>query len=239
MVQLDNYQRQAQVDASGIARPRSLNVRAHPFSIGLTNVLMILVQQFSIPAFTDPEYELVALHPEHFLPDKTILTIYNRATAGYTNYVAANDRHIRQSANTNSPRLPPFRHITMDRTAPNIFLVILNAEIKFKRYFEMLGPVNPLPADVLTLMRRTIHLVDLLYWQPVPAEGSPGAAKVAKTQAKRGNGRSGRPQSGQMFKGGSTNDREMYERNGKSIPMTSGATAFQTMKLRWKSFWGR
>jgi hypothetical protein len=54
MVQPDNYQRQAQADASGIARPCSLNVQ-DPFSIGWIKVLMIPVQQFSIPAFTNPE----------------------------------------------------------------------------------------------------------------------------------------------------------------------------------------
>jgi len=59
----------------------------------------------------------------------------------------------------------------------NVFLVILNADIKFRRYFEMIAldpPVTPLPDDVLALMKRTTELVELLYWKPVPSRGSLG-----------------------------------------------------------------
>jgi hypothetical protein len=65
-------------DASGIAIP-SLNVRVLLFVTGPRKVL-ILMQQFSIPAFTNPVYDLVALHLEHFFPTETFLTVY------YINY---------------------------------------------------------------------------------------------------------------------------------------------------------
>jgi hypothetical protein len=74
--------------------------------------------------------------------------------------------------------LPPFHHSFQDRNAAtslNIFLVILNADIKFRRYFEMVAvdpPKAPLPNDVLALMKRTMELVDLLYWKPAPSKST-------------------------------------------------------------------
>jgi hypothetical protein len=69
----------------------------------------------------------------------------------------------------------------------NVFLVVLNAGIKFERYFKMIQlhpPAIPLPDDVLTLMKRTMQLVDLIYWVPVPREGSTGE-KIAAWIADR------------------------------------------------------
>ncbi|KDR72486.1 hypothetical protein GALMADRAFT_142810 [Galerina marginata CBS 339.88] len=47
----------------------------------------------------------------------------------------------------------------------NVFLVVLNAEIKFRRYKRM-ASVEPLSADVQELIEQTIKLVDLIYWEP-------------------------------------------------------------------------
>ncbi|KAH9988099.1 hypothetical protein BJV74DRAFT_840036 [Russula compacta] len=50
---------------------------------------------------------------------------------------------------------------------PNVYLVVLNAELKFRRYLDMLNarpPSTPLPDDILSLMHRTNELVHLLYW---------------------------------------------------------------------------
>ena len=129
----------------------------------------------------------MALHPEHFLPLGNMLTVYDAGTATYKHYVAASDRYLRESPHPSSPRLPAFHHVSEDREPTyhrlNVFLVIINAEIKFRRYFAMAQPTTPLPADVINLMYRTIHLVDLLYWQPEP--GSWGAKVVAKRLASR------------------------------------------------------
>jgi hypothetical protein len=43
----------------------------------------------------------------------------------------------------------------------------------------MAQPAIPLPADVIHLMHRTMDLVNLLYWEPVPKKGSPGEAALA------------------------------------------------------------
>jgi hypothetical protein len=131
----------------------------------------------------------VALHPEHFLPLGSMLTVYDVGTATYKHYVAASDRCLRESPHPSSPRLPAFHHVSEDREPIyhrlNVFLVIINAEIKFRRYFAMAQPTTPLPADVIHLMHRTITLVDLLYWKPVPEKGSRGEEVVAEMLASR------------------------------------------------------
>ena len=65
----------------------------------------------------------------------------------------------------------------------NVFLVILNAEIRFHRYLHIISqtpPTTPLPANVLDLIHLTVELVDLLYWKPVPTKGSQGEAVFIK-----------------------------------------------------------
>ena len=87
-------------------------------------------------------HESVHLHPKHFLPAGCTLTTYDRATSTPKNYTVSSDRCFRESRESNSPRLPPFRHTTQqgrnrgDRL--NVFLVALNAEIKFRCYFRMI-----------------------------------------------------------------------------------------------------
>src|SRR5260221_7827194 len=53
----------------------------------------------------------------------------------------------------------------------NPFLVILNAEIKFRRYLREI-PAPTLPDGVVELMHKTIHLVKLIYWDPVDRPGT-------------------------------------------------------------------
>jgi hypothetical protein len=148
------------------------------------------MKQFSIPSFTNPEYELVALHPKHFLP-LGVLTVHDPATKTNKNYFAARDQCLRESPEPDSPRFPAFHHKSENRPKLkrlNVFLVILNAGTKFRRYFEIVRlspPATPLPDDVLTLMRRTIELIDLIYWKPVPTTGSRGEAIIADVVATR------------------------------------------------------
>jgi hypothetical protein len=119
-----------------------------------------------------------------------MLTIYDPNTETHKHYVASSDRRLRESTDPNSPHLPPFRHHSPHRgkfDVVNIFLVALNAEIKFRRYFRMiqrLPPATPLPNDILRLMRCVIDLVDLLYWVPVPKKGSKGEAKMTLRKRK-------------------------------------------------------
>jgi hypothetical protein len=124
--------------------------------------------------FLNPQYELVAVYPEHFLPDGCPLVVSNPETKDCKTYVVARDRCLRESVDPSSPRFPPFYPGTESRgrfQQPNVFLVTLNAERVFHHYFEKINvtpPPPPLPDHVLSLMHRTISLVRLLYWEPVP-----------------------------------------------------------------------
>lgn len=118
-----------------------------------------------------------------------MLTVFHSPTSTPTNYVSAKDRCLRTSPEPDSPCLPAFFHVPKGRRSEldhvNIFLVILNAEIKFHRYLHMINenpPPTPLPANVLALMHLTVELVDLLYWEPVPTKGSQGEALFVKRE---------------------------------------------------------
>ena len=105
-----------------------------------------------------------------------MLLVYDPITRTHKTYVAAHDGVLRESPQPDSTPLPPFRHIG-EREQPNhlnVFLVALNAEIKFRRYLEMVRhdpPTVPLPDHVLNLMHRTMELIQLVYWEPVPTKG--------------------------------------------------------------------
>jgi len=186
MVKVNNNQRQQDIDKTGDSARRMLNVNALLISACQCVALISYVTQFDCSCFTDTEYELVAIHPEHFLPCGSVLPVLRSGSSTPTIYVPARDRRLRESADPDSPRLPTLRHVTESRIEfdrLNVFLVILNAEIKFHRYLRMISqnpPTTPLPADVLDLMHLTVELVDLLYWKPVPTKGSQGEAELAK-----------------------------------------------------------
>src|SRR5882757_5590258 len=122
--------------------------------------------QFRSLAFTNPEFKLVTIHPEHFLPNGSVLPIYHSTDQHPTLYFSASDRQLRTSTSSHSRRLPTFHHNNELRNGNdrlNIFLVVLNAEIKFRRYLSMISqnpPTTPLPPDVLSVMRDTVHLVN-------------------------------------------------------------------------------
>jgi hypothetical protein len=143
--------------------------------------------KFMAECFLNPQYELVVLHPEHFRPDGRSFMVYDPETKDSKTYVVARDRCLRGSVDPRSPPFPPFYPRSESRgrfRQPNVFLVALNAEIRFHHYFEMINatpPPTPLPDHVLSLMHRTISLVRLLYWVPVPTKGSKGESILAKT----------------------------------------------------------
>jgi len=133
----------------------------------------------------------VALHPEHFLPAGSMLTVYDPEARIHKNYVPARDRCLRETSEPSSPRLPAFHH-KLDRQCVsdrlNVFLVAINAEIKFRRYLQkkLDPPEKTLPKDVLDLMHRTQELIELIYWEGKPTKGSAGEVISAELQALRG-----------------------------------------------------
>jgi hypothetical protein len=87
--------------------------------------------------------------------------------------------------------LPAFYHTSENRRKRhhlNVFLVALNADIKFRRYLKKIRhdpPVTPLPDDVLGLMRLTKDLVDEIYWDAKPRGGTPGEVIIAESLAQK------------------------------------------------------
>jgi hypothetical protein len=119
------------------------------------------------------EYEIVILQPDHFLPDDSSLLFYNRQNGRVesSTQVKIVDRVLRGS--DISPNLHPFRFIgnrTLVNDTINPYLVILAAEIKFRRYLAANGP--PLPPVYDSLMQKTIEVAKLLYFRPVWGESS-------------------------------------------------------------------
>jgi len=112
------------------------------------------------------------LQPHHFLPENSLLPLYPRnRDQGLKHYKMAADQVLREQTgndpDTVSKRFPPFRFIgTRNQVGHTVnpFLVILAAEIKFRRYLAADGPQLPLVYD--SLMRKTIQVADLLYFLP-------------------------------------------------------------------------
>lgn len=197
--------------------------------------------KFNAPCYVNPQYELVALHPEHFLPNGSPLTVYDRATREYKNYVAARDRCLRETADPGSHRLPPFYHDTELREDDgyghlNVYLVTLNAEIKFRRYLEMVNarpPATPLPDHILSLMDRTIELVNLIYWRPTLTKGSKGERiLIEKHKSRRKDpGRASRPDPAKTIERGSS--KEMDEEDDLQIASNISAPSQRHRKFDW------
>lgn len=92
-------------------------------------------------------------------------------------------------------------------------------------------PTTPLPDDVLALMRRVVELVDLLYWVPVPTEGSKGhAVQTQRLSMKRKNARSSQPQYTET-----TSDEEGGMK-GLPTPTEAWKLAKRSRRIDWLAF---
>ncbi|KAH9961705.1 hypothetical protein BGW80DRAFT_1357980 [Lactifluus volemus] len=135
---------------------------------------------FTAQCYVDPEYELVALHPEHFLPNSP-LVVYDPVTQGHKLYVVAQDRCLRESTDPNSNPFPPFHHRAKARGRdlhPNVFLVALNAEIKFRRYLKMVrASAPPHLSQIMSLLLCIGQSSSLISFTggPVSTKGSSGS----------------------------------------------------------------
>jgi hypothetical protein len=194
----------------------------------------------SAPCFVNSQYELVALHPEHFLPIGCPLTVYDHETGTYKNYVAARDRCLRETVDPSSHRLPSFYHRAVSRgvySKPNVYLVALNAEIKFRHYLKMVEatpPLTPLPDYVHSLIHRTIELVRLLYWEPTPTQGSEGERVLAQRKLashRKDPESAARPGPSKNAEGGSNEELETGEEEALRVPSK------RRRKFRWPADW--
>jgi hypothetical protein len=124
------------------------------------------------------------LHPRHFLLGKRCLPIYSVGPENEVKirlYATARDNDLYEITANISPEgggiivdpsrctenhLPSFRAPRRPKIAQNVnpFLVIINAEIKFKRYNNLNIPEEEkLPPRIDSLIEKTIELVNLIY----------------------------------------------------------------------------
>lgn len=142
------------------------------------------------PSVRYAEYELVVLQPNHFLPDESLLPVYSRQQGQVIgtpkHYKIAADRVLRElPGHETSQSFPPFRFIgNRNRLGHTInpYLVILAAEIKFRRYLAANGPqLHPV---YNSLMEKTIQVAELLYFRPAEREyGTSGDPLVVDMEA--------------------------------------------------------
>jgi hypothetical protein len=99
----------------------------------------------------------------------------------------------------------------------------------------MVQPTPPLPADVIHLMRRTMHLVNLLYWQPMPKKGSQGAKVMARRLANRQINPpcTARPDTTKTIERESGEESTIEDDQEMQIPSNSRAMSSRRSRLRW------
>ncbi|PPQ73761.1 hypothetical protein CVT26_011879 [Gymnopilus dilepis] len=125
---------------------------------------------FLEPPFSDATYELVLLHPRHFLQKKgSALTAFTedgeRLLVGKMYFVSP-DGALREGPDDSKPRFPAFppNRARASEDMLNPFLVVLNAGIAFRRFMRRPRQLCPEYAELINL---TLELVDLIYFKPV------------------------------------------------------------------------
>src|ERR1700759_3038715 len=126
--------------------------------------------QFDDDVFLNPKFELVLLHPNHFLPGNQTLTRYDNNNA--QSYIVAEDGILRRSRESTSDAFPKLSAPQGRRAGDelNPFLVIMNAGIKFRRFQRWIseGNANTLSPQVKELIRLTLDIVEEIY-RPIRA----------------------------------------------------------------------
>jgi hypothetical protein len=114
-------------------------------------------------------YKLVLLHPHHFLQKGSALTVFTEDGDNLSGkmYVVSPDGALREGREDNKPRLPAFMSYRARASEDilNPFLVVINAEIAFRRFKRR--PHSPLCAEYMELIDLTIELVEKIYFKPI------------------------------------------------------------------------
>ncbi|KAF4618112.1 hypothetical protein D9613_012685 [Agrocybe pediades] len=146
-----------------------MRARVRSFKVNQANTGGISMQ-FNKPPFTDAKYELVLLHPDHFLPEKgNTLMVFTEEENDLSDgkmYFVSPDGALREGRDNTQPLLPPFtsNRGRAEKDILNPFLVVLNAEIAFRRFRER---PHVLCQEYNELIDLTIDLMDKIYFQPV------------------------------------------------------------------------
>ena len=160
MLEKDNERRQVVFDITGFDPVWMIDVSAIVYSVGYQMPCSLL--QFQDSAIANPQYEFVAWAYASWWQG----TCHVQSRRQWSGVICpwARPHPTRITRKPHRSLLPP---IFLWLTAANLnpFLVILNAEIKFRRYLrQQRPPPLPLPTNVMTLIHLTIELVKLIYW---------------------------------------------------------------------------
>ena len=164
----DLANRQSAMNETGRSPPRNFQASRIP--------PLLAMSLMSAQYFPSTEFQFVVLHPDQLLPHGSTLLRRN-SDDSYTPYKISSDQ-LRQADSSSilssdrpsitAPPFPPFLHQTTRSLLQtlNIYLVLLNAEVKFQRFAKNIG-LDKLHPDMRAIAEQTIRIVDLMYSQPV------------------------------------------------------------------------
>ncbi|KAJ6595723.1 hypothetical protein DFH09DRAFT_1272995 [Mycena vulgaris] len=147
----DNAQWQDDVEGNGLRkafRPRPIN----------------------FDLFSEMLYDII-LHPNHFLPHRRPLPIFDSNTKQWLLYTSC-DMALCDASGT---ALPPFRDPNSGvRVQPiNPLLLTINAHLKFRDHKALFA--YAFPTRTIQVMDKIATLAGLIYFSPTPTEGSMGS----------------------------------------------------------------
>ncbi|KAG8992892.1 hypothetical protein FRB94_011202 [Tulasnella sp. JGI-2019a] len=137
---------------------------------------------------TRPQLQLVLLHPEQFLPDGLpLIRRRSRAEAIYDTYTITQDGRLRcttDAANVTAREFPIEQQETTRSGVEivNVWMLILNANAKFKFYQQRYGFQHPhLPDSIIEVITLTMDITRLIYSKPEP---TPGVSSTALSRTR-------------------------------------------------------
>ncbi|KAF6762499.1 hypothetical protein DFP72DRAFT_1164431 [Ephemerocybe angulata] len=164
--------------------------------------------QLDKPPFSNAEYEMVMLHPEHFLPVGNGIVMHTKDPSNKDPsnkprtipklYMIAKDGVLREGKDSTSPRFPafPFTHPRAPERRMNPLLLILNAEVAFQHFLRLPQEdhLNRLYREYQELIELTLELVVLLFHSPISGKASGDGTNREKriTPERRGGHASGK-----------------------------------------------
>jgi hypothetical protein len=171
MLEKGNIMWQAQVDTNGTTAgffPRFIDVRVFGKVLGVS---WLTIAKWG--TFNNITFELLVLHPDHFLPENTPLPIRDRATNTWTNYTVQ-DMELKDGSGIPLAPFPDPNSLHRGQ-AINPLLVTMNAQLKLS--YHQTHYAYAYPPHIASKMRQVERLYELIYFAPTPTEGSRGWIK--------------------------------------------------------------
>ncbi|KAF5316442.1 hypothetical protein D9619_006127 [Psilocybe cf. subviscida] len=133
--------------------------------------LLAMLQVLFEDPFSNAEYELVVLRPDHFLPIGSTITMHTQRPVDPSRlvgklYMVGEDGALREDYDAKSPRFPAFSAFNArdDIHRVNPFLVILKADLAFQRLRRLGDDVTQrLCSEYAELVDLTMQVADAIY----------------------------------------------------------------------------